>query len=662
MAVTSSSPSTTDTAAAPRRLRALTDRAVANLFLLPTILLLVAMNVFPLFWSLYLSFTRYKADAPKVAPVWLGNANYEAMLASDDVWKAFRTTAGFTLLAVLLQLVVGFGLALLLNRAFTLRGLITTLLLLPMMLSSVVVGLFWKFLLDPSSGLVNHALIKIGLCDPLNPINWFDQRHVLWSVVIADTWQWSPFVMLIALAGLSSVPTTLYEAASVDRASDWFKFRYITLPFIGPLLMVALLFRTLDSFKMFDLAWVMTKGGVANAAETVSIQVYRRAMEQYNTGDACALAYIVLLVIIGLTNLYLMLMSRVRGEGSADSVPLLSPESPPLALWNRVAPPALGLLLAVGAFRVGGPAMLGVLLVAVGIGALIFRLPQRIRTPLAYGTLAIALLLYLAPLVWIVMTSLKTYADVNTQTPVLAFTPTIANYAELWHPTSASAKAFFGQLVGSVIVGVTSTVLAVGLGTLAAYSFSRFRIKAKGDALFFILSTRMLPAVVVAVPVFLMFRTLDQTFSGIGLHFLNSLFGLVLLYTTVGVAFATWLMKGFTDDVPPEYEEAALLDRYTRLQAFRRTTLPLILPGMAATAVFCFLNAWNEYAFAQFLTTGGDALTAPPSIFAQLGAGTTEWNQIAARAVVFLIPAAFFTFVMRDYLLRGMTFGAIKGR
>ncbi|MGC4047274.1 MAG: carbohydrate ABC transporter permease [Armatimonas sp.] len=191
------------------------------------------------------------------------------------------------------------------------------------------------------------------------------------------------------------------------------------------------------------------------------------------------------------------------------------------------------------------------------------------------------------------------------------------------------------------------------MGTLAAYSFSRFKIKAKGDALFFILSTRMLPPVVVLVPVYMMFQRLNL---------LNTLAGLILLYTTVGVAFATWLMKGFTDDVPPEYEEAALLDRYSRLKAMQKTVLPLIASGMATTAVFVFLNTWNEYAFGYFLS-GLKPLTAPPSITASANAGgSVPWNEVAARAIVFLLPAAVFTFLFRNQLLRGMTFGAIKGR
>jgi len=629
---------------APRK--ALTDRAVANLFLLPTILLLVAMNLFPLFWSLGLSFTKFKANGSKPAE-WLGNANYQEMMGREQVWQSFTTTAAFVLLTVGLQLAVGFGLAILLNRSFKLKGIVTTLFLLPMMLSSVVVGLFWRFLLDTNFGFVNWLLGSVGLMDPKNPINWTDDQHALWSVVIADTWQWAPFVMLIALAGLASVPKTLYEAASVDRASEWFRFRFITLPFITPLLMIALLFRTLDSFKMFDLAWIMTERG--STVETVSIQVYREAMRNWNTGKACALAYIVLLVIIGLTNLYLMMMARVRGETRPDAAPLFA-DSSVLRGLQKALPPVMGVLLLWGAFKAGGVMFVGGL---AGIGAFCaatFYLPKSVRSVLAYISIGVALFAYLFPLGWMIATSLKQYTDVNAMPPHFTFAPTFENYTKIF--TSKDGKEFMGQLWGSAIVSVISTALAVLMGTLAAYSFSRFKIKAKGDALFFILSTRMLPPVVVLVPVFLMFRSLGL---------LNTLTGLTLLYTTVGVAFATWLMKGFTDDVPPEYEEAALLDRYSRLKAMQKTVLPLVVPGMATTAVFVFLNAWNEYAFGYFLS-GAQALTAPPSITAVIGGGSIPWNEVAARAIVFLIPAAVFTFLMRNHLLRGMTFGAIKGR
>lgn len=211
---------------------------------------------------------------------------------------------------------------------------------------------------------------------------------------------------------------------------------------------------------------------------------------------------------------------------------------------------------------------------------------------------------------------------------------------------------YFYQLLNSIIVGGGSTVLAVGLGTLSAYAFSRFNIAGKDDLLFFILSTRMLPPVVVVIPIYLMYSVL-------GLR--DTHFGLILLYTTFNVSFAVWLMKGFIDEIPREYEDAALVDGYTRFQTFVKVVLPQSVTGIAATAVFCLITAWNEFAFALVLTDpGGRAVTAPPSIQSAVGSAGTDWGKIAASTFVFLLPVAIFTFLMRSHLLRGVTFGAVK--
>ncbi|MCE2403023.1 carbohydrate ABC transporter permease [Candidatus Poribacteria bacterium] len=211
---------------------------------------------------------------------------------------------------------------------------------------------------------------------------------------------------------------------------------------------------------------------------------------------------------------------------------------------------------------------------------------------------------------------------------------------------------YFYQLLNSIIIGGGSTVLAVGLGTLSAYAFSRFNIAGKDDLLFFILSTRMLPPVVVVIPIYLMYAWL-------GLR--DTHFGLILLYTTFNVSFAVWLMKGFIDEIPREYEDAALVDGYTRFQTFLKVVLPQSVTGIAATAVFCLITAWNEFAFALVLTeTGGRAVTAPPSITSATGSAGMDWGKIAASTFVFLLPVAIFTFLMRSHLLRGVTFGAVK--
>ena len=211
---------------------------------------------------------------------------------------------------------------------------------------------------------------------------------------------------------------------------------------------------------------------------------------------------------------------------------------------------------------------------------------------------------------------------------------------------------YFYQLLNSIIIGGGSTILAVGLGTLAAYAFSRFDVAGKDDLLFFILSTRMLPPVVVVIPIYLMY-------SALGLR--DTHFGLILLYTTFNVSFAVWLMKGFIDEIPKEYEDAALVDGYSRFQTFLKVILPQSVTGIAATAVFCLITAWNEFAFALVLTeVGGRAVTAPPSITSATGSSGMDWGKIAAGTFVFLLPVAVFTFLMRNHLLRGVTFGAVK--
>ena len=199
--------------------------------------------------------------------------------------------------------------------------------------------------------------------------------------------------------------------------------------------------------------------------------------------------------------------------------------------------------------------------------------------------------------------------------------------------TAASACSRVGQDVqlsqypnrfaNSLIVAVISTVLAVGMGTFTAYGFSRFKMKGEADLLFFILSTRMLPPIVVAIPMFLMYRTFDLT---------DTHLGLIILYTAFNLSFSVWLMKGFMDEIPKEYEEAALVDGYSRLQAFFKVVLPEATTGIAATAVFCFITAWNEYAFALILTNRR-AQTAPPFIPSQIGSGLPEWTVIAAGTV-----------------------------
>ena len=289
----------------------------------------------------------------------------------------------------------------------------------------------------------------------------------------------------------------------------------------------------------------------------------------------------------------------------------------------------------------------------------------------------------LIPVFVMAITAFKTRSDILASPPIVFFRPTLEGFVFLFTDRAVVStsrldefkqRAASGQMTiferiafesgqeitgpspyvtrlrNSIIIAGLSTVLSVVLGVFAAYAFSRFQVPGKDDLLFFILSTRMLPAVVVTIPIFLMYRQVNL---------FDTHLGMILLYTAFNLSFSVWLLKGFIDEIPKEYEEAALVDGYSRLQSFFRIVLPQAVSGIAATAVFCLIFAWNEYAFALMLTSE-KARTAPPSIATMLGRGGIEWSAIAAGSLGFLIPVIIVTFALRKYLLRGITFGAIR--
>jgi multiple sugar transport system permease protein len=284
----------------------------------------------------------------------------------------------------------------------------------------------------------------------------------------------------------------------------------------------------------------------------------------------------------------------------------------------------------------------------------------------------------MVPLAWIFLTGFKSGPDSIAYPPKVLFTPSEEGYCNLFTTRSRQTPEYIASLppasgvcdalarttnmvvvgtsnylprfANSLIIAFGSTALSVVLGVTAAYAFSRFKVPAKDDLLFFILSTRMMPPIAVAIPIYLMYRD-------VGLS--DTRLGMILLYTAVNVSLAVWLLQGFIDEIPREYEEAALVDGYTRLQALRKVVLPQAVTGIAATAIFCLIFSWNEYAFAVLLTSG-EAQTMPPFIPFIIGEGGQDWPAVAAATTLFVIPIVLFTILLRKHLLRGITFGAMR--
>lgn len=268
------------------------------------------------------------------------------------------------------------------------------------------------------------------------------------------------------------------------------------------------------------------------------------------------------------------------------------------------------------------------------------------------------------PLAWLALTSFKTYddtisahakfvpsADSGSSVQPPKFEATLEAYRDLSKPVAGTPKDFYHYLGNSVVIGVLSTLAAVSLGTLAAYGFSRFQLPAAKDWLFFILSTRFLPPLAVVVPVVVMYRWFALE---------NTQLGLILLYTSFNLSLAVWLMKGFVDEIPRAFEEAALVDGYTRVQAFARVILPQASTGMAVTAVFCLISSWNEFGFA--VTLNNYEAKTVPVYFAGLQGNIdgVPWPQIASGMMIFVVPIVLFTVLVRHHLLEGVTFGTIK--
>ena len=300
--------------AVAHRLRGLSDRTIAWLFILPTIVLLLAINIFPLVWTIRLSFTNYKANRPNAPLVWQGVDHYVDLLTDPDVWNGMQVTARFLLATIVIETILGFALAWLIDRKFRGHGFWTTIILIPMMLSPAVVGNFWRFLYQPQIGLFNYLVAFVSGVPPSSFEMIGSVKLAPWAIILVDTWMWTPYVALIILAGLRSIPDYIYEAAEVDRASKWRQFWSITLPMVLPFIMLAVLFRGIENFKMFDMVNLLTSGGPGSTTEVASITLKREAFEKWRTGYSSALAIILFVAVFGLANIYVKALNAVKNR------------------------------------------------------------------------------------------------------------------------------------------------------------------------------------------------------------------------------------------------------------------------------------------------------------------------------------------------------------
>jgi multiple sugar transport system permease protein len=282
------------------------EKLIKLLFLWPSLAILLFLIAYPFIMLIYYSFFSFSFLRP-INTKFIGLTNYLLILTDTYTWERFIFTFKYVGLSVAIQFTLGILIAWLLQRNFRGKDAIFTVVLMPMMLCPIVVGLLWRFMFNTEWGIINYFLHDIlGFAR----VEWLGmEQNSLWATIIANTWMWTPFMVLLASAAFSSVPKYLYEAASVDRASAWFKFTNITLPLSAPILVLALIFRLMDEMKQFDLIYTLTGGGPGDATQTVSFTLYKTAFQYFYTGEGSAWAFILLIIIIGLSSILIRLLN-----------------------------------------------------------------------------------------------------------------------------------------------------------------------------------------------------------------------------------------------------------------------------------------------------------------------------------------------------------------
>lgn len=279
-------------------------------FTIPAILILLSVIIYPLIYSLSLSFFSYKLSAVHLGKQFIGIKNYIQLFNDPDFWVTLTNTLKLIAGAVSAEFVIGFVIALIMNRRIKGKSLLTTLIVVPSLLCPIIIGMTWRMIFNEAFGIANYIVRLLGM---EQGVSWLSNPDIaIYSIMITDIWQWTPFVFLILLAGLSAIPETYQEAAKVDGASNTQRFLYVTLPLMKSSIAVAVLIRIIDISRFFDKIWALTKGGPGISTETSSLFIYMTGFKYFEIGYAAAISWVILIGILILTNILLKVVRKSK--------------------------------------------------------------------------------------------------------------------------------------------------------------------------------------------------------------------------------------------------------------------------------------------------------------------------------------------------------------
>jgi ABC-type sugar transport system permease subunit len=608
-------------------------RRAGLLLVAPALVVLTLVVLYPIVRTAALSFQNAQLSAGELGTSWAGLDNYRRMGSDEAFATAARNSAFFTVAEVVLVVGLALAAALLLDHPRGRSPFFRTILLVPWAIAPVANAVLWKWIYNANYGVLNAALVGLGAVE--RPVNWLgDPNLALRMLLLADVWKSIPFIALLLLAGLQNIPAYLYKAAQLDGANAWQRFRFVTLPGLRTPLTLAVVLQTIWSFKVFDLIFVLTKAGPADATLLLNFLAYRVSFNFLDFGYGAAIANVIFVIMFVLA----LVVIRAMKPGAPRRTLTPGP-SPAAAGEGRAAAAALDRapLAHRNGREVGGE----------GNPRL-----RRARRTLSIWAVRLGLAVFtfwtLAPIVWMIVSSFLRQRALSSRPPDLRPESwTFGNYAKVL----ATGQGLVPALLNSTIVALGTTLIALALGAAAAYALARLGVPGGNRIALLVLATQMFPGIVIVIPLFIVLSRLGM---------IDTYPGLIAVYLSFVLPVAIWILKGFFEAIPPALEKAAAVDGASVLQTFRLVVLPISLPPLFAAAIFAFIESWNEFLFAVILTRT-QTKTVPIAISEFAGQYQTQVGQMLAAAALACVPVVVLAIIFRRSILLGFAEGAIKG-
>jgi multiple sugar transport system permease protein len=619
------------------------DRVFALLLFAPG-LILVGLFVLPPILAVFgMSLLRIELARDDV---WrfIGLNNFALRLPADrEVMAAIPRTVIFAAATTAITLPMALIAALVLKRSFRGVTLVAIALLLPWAVAPVVSGVFWRFIFTSQFGLANALVGLVGG----QPTNWLqDSTTAIGIAMVATAWRSVPLLALLILAALQTIPDALYRAARMDGASSWQSFRFVTVPAIRNTLLTVAILQVIVGLQVFDVLFTLTGGGPGRQTYVVAFAIVENAFTGLSFGYAAALSVVLfgLIVLLSLALVILRIRRRDRTAGPDEDDataptrrftggPEWAPDAGTLA---RVREPAVGPASAV----------------EVGLPRRRFALPSWVGR-VAFGVGVVLLVVWLVgPIAWIGISSFQPEGAITSVPLQLAPEINLTGYQRL-----LSNAGWIGALGVNLQVAPATALFGILFGALIAYPLARLHIPGKGALMSLLIFTQMVPAVVMAIPVLILFQTI---------HLKDTVAALILVNVAFWTPLIAWLLRNAFEDVPVSIEKAARMDGCSRIGTLFRVTLPAARPAIAAVAILVIIGTWNEFLFAMIL---GDRNTVTLTrwisfIESYTTVGQTRtppYNLLAAGAVLTVLPCLALVAVFQRRLMVGMTGGLPKG-